>query len=237
MFEGFIDRSDPATARRMAVSTGTAVALYAAAGAVIIALVGTRVAEPMAKKVQVAFRPPPPVEEARPPPRLAPPPPAPKKLKVVEVAGLPAPAPLVAPPEIPLEKPAEAEPTGAPIAVAASSGGGAGFGASVATATASPRPEPIHLPEAATPPRALGSNPPPDYPEEARKAGREGLVVLKIVIDEQGRVTVVSVMRGEEPLTSAAVEAVRRWRYEPATLGGTPISIYRIVKVPFRLRS
>ncbi len=236
MFEGFIDRSDPAIARRMALSTGTALALYAAAAAVIVALVGTRVAEPVAKKVQVAFRPPPPVEEA-PPPRPAPPPPAPKKLKVVEVAGLPPPAPLVAPPEIPLEKPAEAEPTGAPIAVAASSAGGPGFGASIATATAPARADPIHLPEAATPPRALGSNPPPDYPEEARKAGREGLVVLKIVIDEQGRVTAVSVVRGEEPLTSAAVQAVSRWRYEPATLGGTPISIYRIVKVPFRLRS
>jgi protein TonB len=234
VFEGFIDKGDPALARRMAVSTGTALALYAAAAAGIVTLVGASVAAPAARKVQVVFRPPPPVEEAPPPPRPAPPPPAPKKLKVVEVAGLPPPAPLVAPPEIPLEKPAEAQPTGAPSAVAASSGG-AGSGTSIGTVPS--RPEPVHLPEAATPPRALASNPPPDYPEEARKTGREGLVILKIVIDEQGRVTVVSVMRGEEPLTSAAVEAVSRWRYEPATLGGTPISIYRILRVPFRLRT
>jgi protein TonB len=234
MFEGFAETRAPGEVRRWALSAGTSVAVYAAAVAVIFTLVGTGAAAPVVKKVQVVFRPPPPAEEAPPAPARRPPPPVTNKMKVVEVEGLPPPAPLVAPPETPRAKPAEAEPSGEPVVVAIASGSRTGDygGASIVSSS-----QPIHLPEAATPPQRLGNGPDPEYPEEARRAGREGLVVLKIVVDEEGRVTVADVLRGDEPFATAAVRAVRTWRYRPATLDGSPISIYRVVKVPFRLRS
>jgi protein TonB len=212
------------------VSAGTSVAAYAAVAGVIFMLVGSGAAAPVARKVQVIFRPPPPVEEAPPAPRRTPP--VTKKTKVVESEALPPPAPLVAPLETPLEKPAEVEPTGEPVLVASAGGSGSSGGAWTGSAS-----QPIHLPEAAVPPERLEIGSEPQYPEEARRAGREGLVILKIIIDEEGRVTEVDVLRGGEPFASAAVRAVRTWRYRPATLAGTPISIYRVVKVPFRLRS
>jgi protein TonB len=158
-------------------------------------------------------------------------------MKVRPVKGLPPPRPLVAPPDVPVEKPAEAEPTGEPVEIASATGSGRYGGAAISPGAEPHRSEPIHLPESASPPQALSSNVVPAYPEQARSTGREGVVILKIVIDEEGRVTSVEAMRGDEPFASAAVRAVRSWRYRPATLGGTAISIYRIVKVPFRLRN
>jgi protein TonB len=237
VFEQFEETRAPGEVRRWAISTGTTVAMYAAAAAAVFTLVGTGAAAPVVKKVQVVFRPPPPAEEAaRPPPRRAPPPPVTKKVKVVEVEGLPPPAPLLAPAETPLEKPAEAEPTGEPVVVAVASGSGGGDYGGASISSAPPSSHPIHLPEAATPPQRIGGSE-PEYPEEARRAGREGLVVLKVVIDDEGRVTVAEVLRGEEPFVASAVRSVRTWRYRPATLDRNPISIYRVLKLPFRLRS
>ena len=45
----------------------------------------------------------------------------------------------------------------------------------------------------------------------------------------------VKIVRGEEPFASAAVEAVKSWRYEPARYKGLPISVYRTFQVTFRL--
>ncbi|AKF83571.1 protein kinase [Myxococcus fulvus 124B02] len=96
---------------------------------------------------------------------------------------------------------------------------------------------PIQLPESAKPPVELAGNLQPEFPQQARAAGREGLVVLKLVVTERGEVRDVTVMRGEEPFVSAAMRAVSTWRYQPALLEGRPVSVYRIVKVPFRLRN
>ncbi len=241
MFEAFSEARPPGSFRRWAVSTGASVALYAAGAVAIVTLVGTQAAAPVAKKVQVVFRPPPPAEVAPAPPRPSPPPvprSIPKQVKVIESAA--APPPLVAPQETPLEKPAEAEPTGAPVVVAGVGGGSGGAGGAwtgaVSAAPAAAPSQPIHLPEAAVPPQRLELGADPEYPEDARRSGREGLVVLKIVIDARGHVARLDVLRGDEPFASAAVRAVRTWRYRPATLDGNPISIFRVVKVPFRLR-
>ncbi|NTX12241.1 TonB family protein [Myxococcus sp. CA056] len=95
---------------------------------------------------------------------------------------------------------------------------------------------PIQLPENAKPPVERAGNLQPEFPQHARAAGREGLVVLKLVVTERGEVRDVSVMRGEEPFVSAAMRAVSTWRYQPALLEGRPVAVYRVVKVPFRLR-
>lgn len=77
--------------------------------------------------------------------------------------------------------------------------------------------------------------PPPEYPEMARRARVEGVVRLKAVIDEHGRVTDVVVTGSVPLLDDAAVAAVKRWRYRPATLNGEPIRVYLNVGVTFAL--
>jgi TonB family protein len=96
---------------------------------------------------------------------------------------------------------------------------------------------PIALPEDADPPEPDPDNRQPEYPEEARSAGREGVVILKVVVSERGEVTRVDVLKGEQPFVRAAVDAVREWRYEPARIDGEARAVFRIIRVPFRLRT
>jgi TonB family protein len=56
----------------------------------------------------------------------------------------------------------------------------------------------------------------PVYPDLARKLKLRGVVKLIVVIAPDGRVKSTEVMGGNPVLTQAAVEAVRRWRYEEA---------------------
>ena len=57
------------------------------------------------------------------------------------------------------------------------------------------------------------------------------------MVELDGTVGAVKVMKGDEPFVSAAVQAVKRWRYTPARVAGQPTAVYRIVKMPFRLKS
>ena len=91
------------------------------------------------------------------------------------------------------------------------------------------------MPEEATPPVPSRSNTPPAYPQDARLAGTTGVVTLKVIILADGSVGDVQVMRGEEPFASAAIAAVKKWKYEPARHEGQPITVYRIVQIPFKL--
>jgi TonB family protein len=76
----------------------------------------------------------------------------------------------------------------------------------------------------------------PVYPEEAQRAGLEGLVVLKVEIDEQGRVGHVEVLRSlGHGFDEAAVAAVRQWRFRPATRDGKPIKVLHVIPFDFRL--
>jgi len=93
----------------------------------------------------------------------------------------------------------------------------------------------MNLPEEATPPVESPANRRPEYPESARAAGVEGLVILKIVVTESGRVGNIQVMKGEQPFVEAAIAAVKTYTFQPAVLAGRPIAVFRIIKVPFRL--
>jgi periplasmic protein TonB len=76
----------------------------------------------------------------------------------------------------------------------------------------------------------------PDYPEAAQRAGREGVVVIKAIIDEQGKVTDPRILRGLDPvLDDAALAAVRHWKFRPATRSGKPVRVNYILTVDFRL--
>jgi protein TonB len=99
-------------------------------------------------------------------------------------------------------------------------------------------PEPatvLRLAPEMTPPRAIVLTQ-PIYPEVARKARRQGTVIVEAVIDRAGYVVDARILRevglgcGE-----AAVNAIRTWRYAPALLNGRPVSVYLTVTVSFQL--
>ena len=78
--------------------------------------------------------------------------------------------------------------------------------------------------------------PPPRYPEIARRAREQGLVVVEAVIDETGAVTRARILTGLRfGLDEAALEAIERWRFEPATLNGKPVAVLYNLTVNFRL--
>jgi len=79
------------------------------------------------------------------------------------------------------------------------------------------------------------NNEPPAYPKAARNAGKTDSVVLKVRITTSGHVEDIQVVEGEEPFVLAAIEAVKKWRYQPARYQGKPISVYRIIKIAFKL--
>lgn len=77
----------------------------------------------------------------------------------------------------------------------------------------------------------------PIYPEIARKARIEGVVILEITVSKQGKVKDVKVLRPlSMGLTEAAVEAVKQWEYEPSTLNNRPVEVLITVTVRFNLQ-
>ncbi len=97
-----------------------------------------------------------------------------------------------------------------------------------------PEDGPVYVGGDVEPPEALHA-PPPRYPELAQRLGRDGLVVVQAVIDRQGRVRDVRVLRGAPyGMTEEAVEAVRGWRFRPARRGGEPVAVYYQLTVRFR---
>jgi protein TonB len=91
------------------------------------------------------------------------------------------------------------------------------------------------VPEDADPPVPSSRNAKPQFPSEALAAKQTGTVVLKIIVLADGSVADVKVLRGDEPFVSAAVDAVKRWKYEPARWKGQAITVYRIIQIPFKL--
>ncbi len=76
----------------------------------------------------------------------------------------------------------------------------------------------------------------PSYPEAARKARMEGVVILEAIITASGSVEDVKVLKSVNPLLdSAATRAVQQWRYRPATLNGRAVRVYLTVTVTFNL--
>lgn len=76
----------------------------------------------------------------------------------------------------------------------------------------------------------------PVYPEAARKAGTQGLVVLDALIAPDGSVKRLRPIAGPEALAQAALEAVKNWKYTPYRSGGQAVEVETTVSVDFRLR-
>lgn len=76
----------------------------------------------------------------------------------------------------------------------------------------------------------------PSYPEAARKARMEGVVILEAIITANGNVEDVKVLKSVNPLLdAAATRAVSQWKYRPATLNGRAVRVYLTVTVTFNL--
>jgi TonB family protein len=84
-------------------------------------------------------------------------------------------------------------------------------------------------------PRAI-YDPDPEYSEEARKAKYQGSVVLQAVIAPDGHPRDLRVVRSVGMgLDEKAVEAVRKWKFEPAQKDGRPVAVLVQIEVAFRL--
>ncbi len=76
----------------------------------------------------------------------------------------------------------------------------------------------------------------PQYPDLAREARIQGIVILKTLIDDQGNVADIEVLKSLlMGLSEAAVDAVKQWKFRPATVDGTPVPANHNVTVNFRL--
>ena len=73
----------------------------------------------------------------------------------------------------------------------------------------------------------------PVLPDEAERAGIRGIVILEIAIDVDGTVKDARVLRSIPMLDAAALEAVRRWRYDPTTIDGKAVPVIMTVSVNF----
>jgi protein TonB len=89
-------------------------------------------------------------------------------------------------------------------------------------------------PVAETPPRQVSPSP-FHYPEELWDAGVSGQTTLRIFITAAGMVDSVGVERGSghAAFDSAAVRGARELRFQPATRGGEPSGVWRLLPVQF----
>jgi protein TonB len=145
--------------------------------------------------------------------------------------------PLGSPPAVTEPVPEAPSPRGAapaphavarPAMASSAGGGGAGTGAGV-----SEDPGAGHGDSGSAGPVA-SSNPAPAYPRLARKNGWEGRVVLRVRVSPAGRpvTVVVATSSGHACLDDAAVDAVKRWQFEPARQGGAAVE--GDVEIPLR---
>jgi periplasmic protein TonB len=77
----------------------------------------------------------------------------------------------------------------------------------------------------------------PRYPESARRAGVQGITTLRVRVLENGRVgeVIVDQSAGFRDLDVAAIDAVKKWLFEPARQGKNSVSVWVLLPVKFEL--
>jgi periplasmic protein TonB len=210
-------------------------------------------------------RTPPPVLQPPTPPKAEAEPPLPATPEPPRVVA-PEPPPVATPePEPPRAAPSEPAPAPMPAPVAAPNASRPLTGPSV-TAAPDPGATSFTLPASPTPPPPAGAAPPstrpsaaaaipsgsvtqraiprggyqyrPTYPASARNLGVQGTTLLHVLVADDGRVAEVVVKQsaGHADLDRAAIDAVRRWRFEPARRGTEPVEMWVQLPFEFRLR-
>ena len=187
---------------------------------------------------------------APPPPPPPPPPPAatsagPKRSPTPSTSN-----PNAAPIDVPAEiKPEPAQPpsSGGPGGVEGGIEGGVAGGIVGGLVNEPLPPPPPPPPPPPAPPKpvriggqvgapALVSRIEPEYPPLAVAAHLEGMVILEALVDVDGHVQEVRVLRSVGFLDKAAIEAVRQWQYAPLTLNGVPTPFVLTVTLNFALK-
>lgn len=80
------------------------------------------------------------------------------------------------------------------------------------------------------------NDPIPEYTPRARRNRTQGMVITQVIIDEEGNTECIKVLWGlHDGLTGEAIKALRKWKYEPATLDGKPVRIRWNLTINFRL--
>jgi len=82
----------------------------------------------------------------------------------------------------------------------------------------------------------LISSVPPVYPTLAKNQHVSGSVMVDALIDANGRVTTMKVVSGPTLLQQAAMDALKQWKYQPASLDGKPVAMHLTVTIQFRLQ-
>ena len=85
-------------------------------------------------------------------------------------------------------------------------------------------------------PRQIIVQIPPEYPDMARMAELEGVVMVQIGVNEFGDVVEANVVSGIEGLNQAAIEAVYKWKFRPAKQRDIPVPVRIVVPIRFTLR-
>ena len=73
----------------------------------------------------------------------------------------------------------------------------------------------------------------PIYPEFAKDAQIQGKVILRVYVDAQGRVCAVKVAKSVKGLDDAAIQAMKEWKFNPATLRGVPVGSWIDIPMDF----
>jgi protein TonB len=77
----------------------------------------------------------------------------------------------------------------------------------------------------------------PNYNDVARKAHVQGVVIVEAIIDKNGNVDKVKLLKGlSMGLNEAAEEAVKQWKFKPGTLNGEPVDVIFNLTVNFTLQ-
>lgn len=173
---------------------------------------------------EAAAPPPPPEAVAPPPPPEAVAPPPPPEAAAPVAAAVPPPPPKPRPAmRHPTRTVARAAPTAPQAAPAAPAAPSAPQVAALSAPLIPPRPL-----------TAAAGNRAPAYPESARRRRESGRVMLRVAVSAEGRATEVAVAEssGSAILDAAAADAVRGWRFVPATRGG--LTVAGVAEVPVR---
>ncbi len=87
-----------------------------------------------------------------------------------------------------------------------------------------------------TPPQKIFA-PTPRYTEEGRQSRTQGVVILEAIVDEEGNVVSVKVLKGlPNGLSEEAVQTAQMWKYKPALLDGKPVAVFLNLTIRFSLQ-
>ena len=100
-------------------------------------------------------------------------------------------------------------------------------------------PAPPPAPKSTPASKAGHASNPIEYPETSRRMGEEGVTVVRVLVTADGRAGEVELKRssGFDRLDQAALRAVRKWRFVPATKNGEPTDAWLDQPVKFKLNT